>query len=192
MLFGGAGFLEAPDLAVYGKEARDYVRELWHRWWPHRAAMHRLILPTKLWRLSGTRPLNHPQRRLGALATLIQSWSSFTRSLTKKNAKAVHDFLIGLSHPFWNFHYTLGSTGAKKTMALIGESRIAEILANVLLPFFFAEGVDVWNEYEQLPSQLSNRRLKTGVSLRQAEARHALRLRALERTDPAANRLLAQ
>ncbi len=36
LLFGGAGFLEAPDLDVYGKSAREYVRQLWDGWWPHR------------------------------------------------------------------------------------------------------------------------------------------------------------
>jgi hypothetical protein len=164
MLFGGAGFLEAPDLGIYSEESRGYVRKLWDRWWPHRDGMRRLVLPAELWRLSGTRPLNHPQRRLGALAALIKAWPSFTRSLTKKNAKASEDFFLGLRHPFWNFHYTLASDRVAKKMALIGESRIAEILANVLLPFFLAEGADVWAAYEKLPARLSNRRLETGAT----------------------------
>ena len=29
--------------------------------------MERIALPEKIWRLGGARPLNHPQRRLGAL-----------------------------------------------------------------------------------------------------------------------------
>ena len=163
-LFGVAGFLEAPDLGIYAEETRGYVRKLWDRWWPHRDGMQRLVLPAKLWRLSGTRPLNHPQRRLGALATLINAWPSFTRSLTKKNAKTAEDFFLGLRHPFWNLHYTLASDPAPREMALVGESRIAEILANVLLPFFRAEGADVWAAYEKLPARLSNRRLETGAA----------------------------
>ena len=163
-LFGVAGFLEAPDLGIYTEETRGYVRNLWDRWWPHRDGMQRLVLPAKLWRLSGTRPLNHPQRRLGALATLVNVWPSFTRSLTKKNAKTVEGFFLGLRHPFWNLHYTLASDPAAKEMALVGESRIAEILANVLLPFFLAEGADIWAAYEKLPARLSNRRLETGAA----------------------------
>ena len=134
ILFGVAGFLEAPDLGIYAGETRGYVRKLWDRWWPHRDGMQRLVLPAKLWRLSGTRPLNHPQRRLGALATLINAWPSFIRSLAKKTRKRAEDFFLGLRHPFWNFHYTLASDPAATEMALVGESRIAEILANVLLP----------------------------------------------------------
>jgi hypothetical protein len=163
-LFGVAGFLEAPDLRIYPEATRGYVRKLWDRWWPQRDEMQRLVLPAKLWRLSGTRPLNHPQRRLGALATLINSWPAFTRALTRNNPKIVQNFFLGLRHPFWNFHYTLAADPAPREMALVGESRIAEILANVLLPFLLAEGAEVWAEYEKLPARLSNRRLETGAA----------------------------
>jgi len=164
ILFGVAGFLETPDLGIYAGETRAYVRRLWDRWWPHRDGMQRLVLPTKLWQLSGSRPLNHPQRRLGALVALVNAWPSFVRSLTKKNAKTAERFFLGLPHPFWNRHYTLASDPASSEMALIGESRIAEILANVLLPFFLAEGCDIWTAYENLPARLSNRRLETGAT----------------------------
>jgi len=70
MLFGVAGFLEAPDLGIFKRSTRKYVRTLWDRWWPYRDAMQRMILLSKVWRLSGTRPLNHPQRRLAALAKM--------------------------------------------------------------------------------------------------------------------------
>ena len=56
-------------------------------------------------------------------------------------------------------------------MALIGESRITEILANVLFPFWLAEVADpstpfrtsLWPEYAKLPARLSNRRLETAA-----------------------------
>ncbi len=163
-LFGVAGFLEAPDLGIYAGETRGYVRKLWDRWWPHRDGMQRLVLPAKLWRLSGTRPLNHPQRRLGALATLAQEWPSFLKSIARRNPKTAQEFFLGLHHPFWNLHYTLTSEIAPKEMAIVGESRIAEILANVLLPFFLAEGRDIWSAYEKLPARLTNRRLETGAT----------------------------
>jgi hypothetical protein len=164
ILFGVAGFLEAPDLGVYAPDTRDYVRKLWDRWWPHRDEMQRLVLPPKLWRLSGTRPLNHPQRRLGALDALVRTWPSFIRSLTGRKAEAAEEFFLGLRHSFWNFHYTLTSDPAATEMALVGESRITEILANVLLPLFLAEGSDIWAAYEKLPARLSNRRLETGAT----------------------------
>ncbi|PZR70605.1 MAG: hypothetical protein DLM73_17385 [Chthoniobacterales bacterium] len=164
MLFGVAGFLESADLSVYAGETRGYVRKLWDHWWPHRDQMQRLMLAANLWRLSGTRPLNHPQRRLGALAALVAEWPAFLRSLTRKSAKTAQNFFLGLQDPFWNFHYTLTSDPSDTGMALIGQSRITEILANVLLPFFLSEGCEVWAAYEKLPARLSNRRLETGTA----------------------------
>jgi len=211
MLFGVAGFLEAPDLDVFEGSTRKYVRTLWDRWWPHRDELQRLILPARAWRMSSTRPMNHPQRRLAALATLAREWPAFRRSLdsdarfrlpslaltrpslptgesgTPENTKgssfsprekvrtrAPSDFLGDLEHPFWNFHYTLTSEPSPKKMALIGESRVADILANVLFPFWFAEDVrhgesvpwrmEVWPAYARLPARLSNRRLETAAT----------------------------
>src|SRR6266513_29022 len=92
ILFGIAGLLETPDLAIYKKSAKNYVRELWDRWWPHRDAMPRLILPARIWKSSSTRPTNHPQRRLAALAVLAREWPDFRRSLTKRAPKTIENF----------------------------------------------------------------------------------------------------
>ena len=56
-------------------------------------------------------------------------------------------------------------------MALIGDSRVADILANVLFPFWLAHDAEastpstrLWTEYAKLPTQLSNRRLETATT----------------------------
>src|SRR5438552_12546130 len=177
MLFGVAGFLEAPDLGVFRRSTREYVRKLWDRWWPHRDAMQRMILPARVWRMSSTRPVNHPQRRLAALATLAGEWSRFQRILGKAiaghaPATTAQGFFSELDHPFWKFHYTLTSEAASTKMALIGESRVADILANVLFPFWISLDADpstplrtsVWPAYAKLPARLSNRRLETAAT----------------------------
>jgi hypothetical protein len=172
LLFGGAGFLETSDLDVYKKSAREYVRQLWDAWWPHRDEVQRLILPANTWRLSSTRPLNHPQRRLAALAILARDWSRLQRASGKSSVAAANNFFEALEHPFWNFHYTLNSKASPKKMALIGESRVADILANVLFPFWVAHDAEastaasthLWTEYTKLPAQLSNRRLETAAT----------------------------
>jgi len=172
MLFGIAGFLETP--AFYKRSTRNYVRQLWDCWWPHRDEMQRLILPTTVWRISSTRPANHPQRRLAALSILAREWLAFRHSLGKNNVAAVRDFLGGLAHPFWETHYTLTAKPSTQPMALVGESRVADILANIIFPFWRAEDVrhsesvmrrvDLWSEYTKLPARLSNRRLETGAT----------------------------
>jgi hypothetical protein len=142
LLFGGAGFLETSDLDVYKKSAREYVRQLWDGWWPSRDELQRFILPANNWRLSSTRPLNHPQRRLAALALLARDWSRLHRASGKSSVAAANDFFQALEHPFWNFHYTLTAAASPKKMALIGESRVADILANVLFPFWVAHDAE--------------------------------------------------
>ncbi len=142
MLFGVAGFLQTADLDVYKKSTREYVRQLWDRWWLHRDDMQRLILPDKIWHLSSTRPLNHPQRCLAALAILARDWPRLQRALATSNVSAAKHFFQTLDHPFWNFHYTLTSKAASKKMALIGEARVADILANVFFPFWLAHDLD--------------------------------------------------
>ncbi len=165
MLFGVAGFLEITDLAAFKKETRTYLRQLWDQWWPHRDAMQRLVLPRDVWRLGGARPMNHPQRRLGALAAMVCDWPRWMHSLGKPEpAKAARDFLRAIAHPYWNHHYTLSSAAAPKEMALVGDSRIAEILANVIFPFLAIRGDDIWKDYEKLAAKLSNRRLETAVT----------------------------
>ena len=164
LLFGLAGFLQATDLDVYKKSTRDYVRQLWDRWWPHREQFERLILPQKIWRLSSSRPQNHPQRRLAALATLAREWPRFQRASAKTRPDAANDFFHGLEHPFWNFHYTLTAPASPKRLALIGDSRIADILANALFALWLAENAEPWAEYTKLPARLSNRRLETAAA----------------------------
>jgi hypothetical protein len=172
LLFGGAGFLEKPDLDFYKKSAREYVRNLWDGWWPHRDELQRFILPANTWRLSSTRPLNHPQRRLAALAILARDWSRLQRASGKSSVAAANDLFQAIEHPFWNFHYTLTAAASPKKMALIGDSRVADILANVLFPFWVAHNAEastpqstrLWSEYAKLPAQLSNRRLETAAT----------------------------
>ena len=164
ILFGLAGFLETPNLAVYKKSARNYVRELWDRWWPNRDELQRLILPAKIWKLSSTRPTNHPQRRLAALSILIRKWAVFRRALEKRNAKTVERFFDSLDHPFWKLHYTLTAKASPESMALVGDSRVADILANVIFPFWSIDGADLFAEYAKLRAPLSNRRLETGAT----------------------------
>jgi hypothetical protein len=97
-----------------------------------------LVLPVKAWHISGTRPVNHPQRRLAALAVLAREWPRLHRASGKSSVAAANDFFQTLAHQFWNFHYTLNSEASRKEMALIGGSRVADILANVLFPFWAA------------------------------------------------------
>lgn len=164
LLFGFAGFLETPDLAAYRTATRGYVRGLWDRWWPHRDEMQRLVLPRQTWRMSGTRPLNHPHRRLAALALIACHWPKLRRAAEHPGAAGVQKFFGALAHPFWQRHYTLTSEPAARPMALLGDSRVSDILSNVFFPFWSLQTESIWPEYARLPAPLSNRRLETAAT----------------------------
>ena len=155
LLFGVAGFLDAPDLDVR-KSTHTYLRLLWDRWWKYREQFSRLLLPPKIWKTSGARPLNHPHRRLGALAALITEWKTVSSLAYGGEAKALVSFLTNLQHDFWSHHYTLAAGKTSSSVALIGESRAAEILANVIYPLAVNDGREIWNDYKKLRAQLSN------------------------------------
>jgi Protein of unknown function (DUF2851) len=156
LLFGVAGFLDAPDLDAVRKSTRAYLRFLWDRWWQHREQFSRLVLPPRIWKTSGARPLNHPHRRLGALAALVMEWKTVVSVAYGGEAAAVVSFLANLQHDFWSHHYTLAAGNTSNSVALIGESRAAEILANLIYPLAVNEGRNVWNDYKGLRAQLSN------------------------------------
>jgi hypothetical protein len=106
------------------------------------------------------------------LATLACEWTRLQRASGQSSLSAAQQFFQALDHPFWNFHYTLTSKPAPNKMALIGEARVADILANVLFPFWLAHRFrrsgslekDLWSEYSKLPAKLSNRRLETSAT----------------------------
>jgi hypothetical protein len=98
------------------------------------------------------------------LSTIAHGWAVARRAFDKHNIDAAEKFFASLHHPFWNSHYTLTSDPSSTKMALIGESRVAEILANVLFPIWVSEDIDVWGEYAKLSARLSNRRLETGAT----------------------------
>jgi hypothetical protein len=59
-----------------------------------------------------TRPGNHPHRRLGALAELVRRWKEVR--LLRPRFDEVAEWISGLSHPFWDYHFTLLSAQSKK------------------------------------------------------------------------------
>lgn len=166
-LFGAAGFLdrESFDEATHD-EARQYLRQLWDRWWTMRDRVEPARNRAIPWSFSGNRPLNHPQRRVGALAALVTRWEDVSR-LWEQNVnnleKQVNNSLKKLSHPFWEQHYTLRAGAAPKPLRLLGQDRLRDVLGNVIFPgaIELAGGEDrLWAEFLALRRVDSNRKLR--------------------------------
>ncbi len=160
LLFGVAGFLDAPDLAKFAPDTRSYLRGLWEKWWPRRAEHERLTIARPLWKLGGQRPANHPQRRLAALAQIIRHWPKLRALRDACEPDAVQEFFTALSDEYWDFHYTVTSKTSAKRMAIVGDSRVTEMLVNVFFALAIATDPQRAIGFKNLPASLTNRRVE--------------------------------
>jgi hypothetical protein len=152
ILFGLSGFLER-SLSSSQQDDR-YLTALWTHWWKMRSELHDLVLRPELWRLGGSRPNNHPHRRLGALAQIAAGWSDFRKLSAGLNGAG--NWFQKLSHPFWDFHYTMQSAPSSRRISLIGTSRVKDIVANVLFPLLTVSGNADWTEFKSIRAELGN------------------------------------
>ena len=60
------------DLSRGKPAGKLYFRRLWDYWWREREGLSDCILPGDLWRFSGVRPANNPQRRLALAARWVR------------------------------------------------------------------------------------------------------------------------
>ena len=161
LLYGVAGFLDGRE-ADHGDDAtRVWLRGLWQSWWKYRAELTpgTPARPIK-WTLSGTRPVNHPQRRIAALWQIVVQWKSLRRLL---ETAAFHEQtftarLEELAHPYWTTHYTLAAKPSPSPLALLGAQRVRDILANLVYPLLIPEREELWARYLKLPAPVESTR----------------------------------
>lgn len=163
-LFGAAGYL-APFFveATRASDSRLYLRRLWDRWWRMRGDVETIPRRAIRWRADGTRPLNHPQRRIAALAALLGHWEEWRgcwEKPVKNSERNVNNWLRTLEHPFWSRHCTLQSGSLRTPCRLIGRDRLRDLLGNVVFPGAIRVSPDRWEDYLRLGGVDSNQKLK--------------------------------
>jgi hypothetical protein len=122
VLLGISGLLPKQPGKTWSAEAKKYFRSLWDCWWREEHKWEDLPRMTRAdWNFAGLRPLNHPVRRLCALAQYAAAGS-----------------FQGLEKCFWTEH--IGWTGKKKPAELVGEGRLRTMELNVFVPFRLAQG----------------------------------------------------
>ncbi len=130
ILFGTAGFLVPMLPERAGESSRVYHRRVWDTWWTVRdqyALSERRRIP---WCFAAGRPLNHPHRRVAALALAALCWREIMPHLHAAGAKELTRVLSSLSHPYWDWHCSLPSAPLARPAALMGRARIREFLVN--------------------------------------------------------------
>ncbi|MBI2438916.1 MAG: DUF2851 family protein [Lentisphaerae bacterium] len=147
LLMGVAGLLPRQTPGRWDAATRAFVRQLWNHWWKHQAQWSAFVLPRTAWKLSGLRPQNHPQRRLMLSALLFTAKPGLGQRLPALNtgnpAEALK-FMAELFQPeavtYWQRRLTFAGPPQAAPIALMGEGRIAALIANVLLPLLAASG----------------------------------------------------
>ncbi|MGC8830125.1 MAG: DUF2851 family protein [Verrucomicrobiia bacterium] len=143
-LFGLSGLLPF-ELPRVDSENDSYIKTLWDYWWREQEAFVEFALPASIWRLSGTRPANHPHRRL-ALAARWLFKNSLHNDLinwlktadTNSMEESFLNLLTPQQDPFWNWHYSVKSKKTSAPQPLIGADRATDIAINVALPWLLA------------------------------------------------------
>jgi len=184
MLFGAAGLLPSQRCEKR-HDSYDKLVSMLERQWNDRNGGITAMLESD-WRFDGVRPENYPGRRLAGLSYLLQRYeksgllASFLNrvqdavdpkeSIRLENALVIHDSY------YWSTRYDFGLYG-KYNSALIGRGRAAEIIINVILPFFAAYarlgGVrkletrveDVYRSYHALPENELTRYMECELGL---------------------------
>ena len=163
LLFGVSGFLCESDLAKFDPQTRAYLRELWEKWWRRRVEFSRLEISPARWRLGGQRPANHPQRRVAALVQIVKHWPKIRSLSDDCGAAEIRKFFTALRDEYWDAHFTLTSRPSAARMALVGESRVTEMLANVFFPLAILSDPARWESYRVWPAVLSNKRVEVAA-----------------------------
>jgi hypothetical protein len=133
VLLGISGLLPKQPAACWSDAAKNELRSLWDIWWREQHKWEEVTpLDKSDWQLSGLRPLNHPVRRLAALAQWIAS--GFFQGLERM---AVDD-LIKFKKCFWSMHTSW--SGKEKPAELVGKDRAHAIELNVIAPYRLAKG----------------------------------------------------
>lgn len=169
LLMGAAGLLPDPTSDAGRKwdgATRDFVRACWDAWWGEADAFLARRLPRDAWSRVAVRPANRPERRLMAAAVLfgkaaglperVEAWAK------RKDGVAADEMLRAFElaeAPYWGRRLAWGAEPRGADVALVGDSRAKEVVANLLVPAMAALGAPprVWRGMvENLPSGEAN------------------------------------
>lgn len=168
-LFGAAGFLDRGIVEERSKEESGvYLRALWDSWWKMRSEVETDRKRAISWIFSGNRPVNHPQRRVGALVTVVDQWETWRRwwnNPVNNLESIVNNSLNNLHHRFWDHHFTLKAQPSERRLRLIGQDRLRDILGNVIFPGAIGRKESCWEQF------LAMRRVDSNQKLRRAGLR---------------------
>ncbi len=140
LLFGAAGLLPDPSRTALLPEYSDFVKQLWSLWWSRRREYREIKWNRR------SRPFNVPERRLLGVSLLLERCDlrpgsriieTFLEADSGKDAVKQLRKTLTIDDKQWADFYTFAKR-LDKGGALVGKSRVDDILVNVAIPVFFA------------------------------------------------------
>ncbi|MFA7368583.1 MAG: DUF2851 family protein, partial [Kiritimatiellales bacterium] len=155
VLLGLSGLLPKQPSAGWPEVSKKELRALWDCWWREQHKWEEVEpLIRADWNFSGLRPLNHPVRRLCALAQWV-AFGNFSEVAARSERLALPTGATSLGgatplaepgfggeppfgKSFWSTH--TGWSGKEKPAELVGKDRAQAIWLNVVAPYRLAKG----------------------------------------------------
>jgi len=148
LLLGTAGLLPSQRHSWCQDKLDDKwigtLERLWTSFHPTEA------MSPNSWHLFRVRPNNSPVRRLIAMSHLILRYkvkgileeiiNMVKETPLNKGHRRLEAALVVITSGYWASHFDFGSGSRIENPSLLGKSRAADIVVNVLLPFTFAWG----------------------------------------------------
>ncbi len=146
-LLGTAGLLPSQRSNHPSPTKADrWVGELEREWAASRQAG---VMSESDWHLFKVRPINLPQRRLAGMGYLLLRYRGKgileeavirLREAPADPGRGLEELLTVTTDGYWADHFAPGLPSPRPVTALIGDTRAADIVVNVLLPFTLALG----------------------------------------------------
>lgn len=140
ILWGESTLLPDKTLKAYDDEMHEFIVNTWSRWGLLRPAQAGELK----WNRSSLRPLNFPERRIAALAALLQNDALSFKNIEEHFLRLEPDaFLLYLGEIFksgkslW-CHYVSFNTRRKTPAVLCGNSFVHELTVNAIIPSLLA------------------------------------------------------
>ncbi|MCX6004475.1 MAG: DUF2851 family protein [Chloroflexi bacterium] len=179
-LFGVSGLLPSQRNGNSYYFIDEETSTLEHEWSARIAMLQQL--QEWDWCFHGTRPENHPARRLAALSFLLERYSRqglvpgllelLEEAPPGSESNWIEKGLIIEGTGYWGNHYDF-CVCREKCSALLGKGKAAEIVVNVILPYFISlalvnqdvglicKAIDIYNDYHALPENDITRYMKS-------------------------------
>ncbi|MFC1715807.1 DUF2851 family protein [Candidatus Poribacteria bacterium] len=152
ILFGVAGLLpsQSGKKVKFDAETDEYVNRIEKLWQPILSEFRGVQMFGEQWEFK-IRPENFPTKRIAGISYILSKHScedgeanasllTMFRSAFSggKATQKLHDMLVLHTSGYWTRRYIFGGKQHKETPSLIGQSRAADIVINVILPVILA------------------------------------------------------